>query len=92
MCMAIDINTTIITWIHSSPPTQNWRSDIIECMHEWLLSLVALLADGATSLIYTWSKTVAVMVRKEARKVLVISGVERRELNLLEPQEDVGIP
>ena len=50
------------------------------------------IVDGRRNLADLHLKRVAVLVRKEARKVLVISGVERRELNLLEPQEDVGIP
>ena len=50
------------------------------------------IVDGRRNLVDLHLKRVAVLVRKEARKVLVISGVERRELNLLEPQEDVGIP
>ena len=50
------------------------------------------IVDGQRNLADLHLKRVAVKVRKEARKVLVISGVERHELNLLEPQEDVGIP
>ena len=61
-------------------------------MYVWVIAQPGDIVDGRRNLADLHLKREAVLVRKEARKVLVISGVERRELNLLEPQEDVGIP
>ena len=61
-------------------------------MYVWVIAQSGGIVDGRRNLADLHLERVAVLVRKEARKVLVISGVERHELNLLEPQEDVGIP